>query len=334
MVQRQHCEMHAGREEGASRGPLVQRQASPLSPGARVCAVRQGRARTRTCAYSSLFTFARYSPSEMYSLTPAVSIPVAGVTWPYVCANQSIDHLRSPSRKAGQPSIAFVTTTGIPLHAPADNITPRFWALCRRHAHARAGARTPLDVLLRKLIGRDVVCTDALDLATAICSRVHCVRQDRSCNLSDLRHSSTGHERMDSCGRSKTVVMGSAAPPVIPPWHGSGTQTRVSKRLERQAMLLRLGEARPPSLERMFQFISQSAMLAGTHTRDGQGPETTVGIRVQGTIVEEILPWGEWLHPSRVPPSPRPHCTLRDLLSAIYTIACKPASPPYTDTAL
>jgi hypothetical protein len=110
----------------------------------------------------------------------------------------------------------------------------------------------------------------------------------------------------------------------------------VSKRLERQAMLLRLGEARPPNLERMFHFISQSAMLAGSHTRDGPGPESTVGIRVQGTIVEEILPWGEWLHSSRVHPRPcpRPQCTLRDLLSAIHTITCKPASPPYTDTAL
>ena len=110
--------------------------------------------------------------------------------------------------------------------------------------------------------------------------------------------------------------MWTAALPAIPPWHGSGTQTRVSKRLERQAMLLQLGEARPPNLERMFQFISQSAMLAGSHTRDGPGPESTVGIRVQGTIVEEILPWGEWLHSSRVRPRPRPrpHCTLRDLV--------------------
>ena len=312
------------------------RQALLLSPGARACAVRQGRARPRTCPYSSLFTFARYSPSEMYSLTPAVSMPVAGVTWPYVCANQSMDHLRLPGRKAGQASIASVTTTGIPLHAPADNVTHGRLTAADMRTRARAGALTPLDVLLRKLIRCDVVRTDALDLATAVRSRVHRVRQYRGA----LRHLNAHESSPSRYLKNKTlsVVMSrtSTAALPIPPWHGSGTQTRVSKRLERQAMLLRLGEARPPNLERMFQFISQSTMLAGWHTRDGPGPETTVGIRVQGTIVEEILPWGEWLHSSRVcpRPRPRPHCALRELLSGIRTITCKPASPPYPDTAL
>jgi hypothetical protein len=130
----------------------------------------------------------------MYSLTPAVSMPVAGVTWPYVCANQSMDHLRSPSRKAGQASIASVTTTGIPLHAPADKVTQGTLTAADMRTRACAGARTPLDVLLRKLIRRDVVRTDALDLATAVRSRVHRVRQ----SWGALRHWKP-HESSPSC---------------------------------------------------------------------------------------------------------------------------------------
>ena len=100
--------------DGRRRGRGVRAHQHRSSGGA------HAHAHTHTLAYSS--NFARYSPSEMYSLTPAVSMPVPGFTWPYVCANQSMDHLRPPSRKAGQASIAPVTTTGIPLPAPLSPV--------------------------------------------------------------------------------------------------------------------------------------------------------------------------------------------------------------------
>ncbi len=92
----------------------------------------------------------------------------------------------------------------------------------------------------------------------------------------------------DDIGAAPTGGPGAAAPP-----HGDGA--RVSERLERQAMLQRLIADVPLNLERMFQFILHSTTLAGTHTRHGTGPVSTVGFRVQGTVIDEILPWGEWL---------------------------------------
>ena len=68
----------------------------------------------------------------------------------------------------------------------------------------------------------------------------------------------------------------------------------MSERVERQAMFERLIATLPPNSERMFKFISNSAALAGSHTRHAPGPVSTIGFRVHGTVVDEILPWGEW----------------------------------------
>ena len=52
-----------------------------------------------------------------------------------------------------------------------------------------------------------------------------------------------------------------------------------------------LGAAHPPS-HRMLSFASQSSSLSAAHGSEGPPPRSTVGFRLQGNIIEEILPWG------------------------------------------
>ena len=75
------------------------------------------------------------------------------------------------------------------------------------------------------------------------------------------------------------------------------SESVVGSRQGRRRMLEMLVGPVKTTTVRVLTFVSQSESLRGTHSDVVPGPRSTVGVRLHGTIIDEILPWGERAQP-------------------------------------
>jgi len=69
----------------------------------------------------------------------------------------------------------------------------------------------------------------------------------------------------------------------------------VQDSIQRWNVLSSLLEPLPKPSPRVLSFASQSKGLSGSDTQLSSisaGPMSTIGVRLQGTVIDEILPWG------------------------------------------